>query len=252
MTTMHLSPHLLANMTPTDIAIFDGTLSDAESLAELHKRKDIFLADRELMPDLQSRGLATFNTAIDTDIPLAMSSGQPVVSFMKKVLITIGALYKEQEQRDLDVDAKSTGGESDSNQDTSVPEHRVDPGLDTNGSTANTKQNTEHIDLDEDQLPPSRLDAAIAARKKRKLLTHGSRRKGEMVPPVAKIDTTDMLRHMDNVANGSSTTNEPPLTRRRAANSKHHQQPSLATNQVCNASLSLLYAQSLTNCRPEV
>ncbi|KAJ4368461.1 hypothetical protein N0V83_006818 [Neocucurbitaria cava] len=230
MTTLQLSPHLLVGMSATDIAIFDGTLGDAESLAELHKRKDIFVADRELMPDLQSRGLATFNTAVDTDIPSAMSSGQPVVSFLKRVLITIGALYKEQEQRDLDVDAESTGGESESNQNASVQEHRVDPWLDTNRSTANTKQNTEHIDLDENQLSPSRLDAAVAARKKRKLLTHGNRRKVEMVPPVAKIDNIDMPQHMDNVANGLPTASELPLTGTRAFNSKRHQQPSQTRN----------------------
>ncbi|KAI4913473.1 hypothetical protein J4E90_005190 [Alternaria incomplexa] len=83
-------------------AIQNGTLDDIRSFAELHKRRQNFETQLELLPDIHHRGRLAFDTAIDVDVPESIKAGVPVVSILQRVLDAIGALYDENTRRNAE------------------------------------------------------------------------------------------------------------------------------------------------------
>ncbi|KAI4710051.1 hypothetical protein J4E89_005283 [Alternaria sp. Ai002NY15] len=83
-------------------AIKNGTLDDIRSFAELHKRRQSFETQLELLPDIHHRGRLAFDTAIDVNVPESIKAGVPVVSVLQRVLDVIGALYDENTRRNAE------------------------------------------------------------------------------------------------------------------------------------------------------
>lgn len=83
-------------------AIQNGTLDDIVSFAELHKRRQNFEIQWELLPDIQHRGRLAFDTAIDVDVPESIKAEVPVVSVLQQVLDAIGALCDENTRRNAE------------------------------------------------------------------------------------------------------------------------------------------------------
>ncbi|KAI4659971.1 uncharacterized protein J4E79_005773 [Alternaria viburni] len=83
-------------------AIKNGTLDDIRSFAELHKRRQNFETQLELLPDIHHRGRLAFDTAIDVNVPESIKAGVPVVSVLQRVLDAIGALYDENTRRNAE------------------------------------------------------------------------------------------------------------------------------------------------------
>ncbi|KAI4676499.1 uncharacterized protein J4E88_007417 [Alternaria novae-zelandiae] len=84
-------------------AIKNGTLDDIRSFAELHKRRQNFETQLELLPDIHHRGRLAFDTAIDVNVPESIKAGVPVVSVLQRVLDVIGALYDENTRRNAEL-----------------------------------------------------------------------------------------------------------------------------------------------------
>ncbi|KAI4615669.1 hypothetical protein J4E80_006085 [Alternaria sp. BMP 0032] len=83
-------------------AIKNGTLDDIKSFAELHKRRQNFETQLELLPDIHHRGRLAFDTAIDVNVPESIKAGVPVVSVLQRVLDVVGALYDENTRRNAE------------------------------------------------------------------------------------------------------------------------------------------------------
>jgi len=83
-------------------AIKNGTLDDIRSFAELHKRRQNFETQLELLPDIHHRGRLAFDTAIDVNVPESIKAGVPVVFVLQRVLDAIGALYDENTRRNAE------------------------------------------------------------------------------------------------------------------------------------------------------
>ncbi|KAI4687981.1 uncharacterized protein J4E84_004909 [Alternaria hordeiaustralica] len=83
-------------------AIKNGTLDGIRSFAELHKRRQTFETQLELLPDIHHRGRLAFDTAIDVNVPESIKAGVPVVSVLQRVLDAIGALYDENTRRNAE------------------------------------------------------------------------------------------------------------------------------------------------------
>ncbi|KAF1846419.1 uncharacterized protein K460DRAFT_124448 [Cucurbitaria berberidis CBS 394.84] len=213
-------------MTDKNRAIFDETLSDVESLLELYKRKARFVADPALMPDVLSRGLASFNAAIDTDAPRAIAEGQPAVSILKNVLQAIGSLYFENGKRVADAAPPLIKRESASDPQTKTPDSR-DELLDKDIVTAVVHEEAlGSTELDETEVITSRLDSAIAARKRRKLLTHGGREKAMKSSEPPERDSTSTLQDADKLGYMSPQDNTLHFTAPHASPPTSDQQPS--------------------------
>jgi hypothetical protein len=152
-------------MTETLELIRKGALSDLEAAAELHKRQKHFTADCDLLPELRSRGIAILNTALNTDLQAALQACQPLVLLLRRTVEAVGALYLENDRR-----MASTCEVSDEQGSAHTQEHEVAEAMTTAIETV-----PEHpMELDHEELAKaSKVQAAIAARRKRRALTHG-------------------------------------------------------------------------------
>jgi hypothetical protein len=158
--------------------IRNGALSDLEAAAELHKRQAQFAADCDLLPELRSRGIAILDTALNTDLQAALQIRQPLVLLLRRTVEALGALYLENER------CKATTCEVSDRQDsTHTQDHEAVEAM----TIAIEAAPEEPIELDDgEEAKTSKVRAAIAARRKRRLLTHGKTR--------AKAATTGLLK----------------------------------------------------------
>ncbi|KAI4908473.1 uncharacterized protein J4E92_010872 [Alternaria infectoria] len=108
-------------------AIKNGTLDDIRSFAELHKRRQNFETQLELLPDIHHRGRLAFDTAIDVNVPESIKAGVPVVSVVQRVLDAIGALYDENTRRNAEsVPERESTAEHESLVKDATPSQRPD------------------------------------------------------------------------------------------------------------------------------
>ncbi|KAI4608063.1 hypothetical protein J4E83_009246 [Alternaria metachromatica] len=108
-------------------AIKNGTLDDIRSFAELHKRRQNFETQLELLPDIHHRGRLAFDTAIDVNVPESIKAGVPVVSVLQRVLDVIGALYDENTRRNAEsVPERESTTEHESLVKDAIPSQRPD------------------------------------------------------------------------------------------------------------------------------
>lgn len=160
-------------MTSTSISILNSTMSDDTAVAELFKRQKHFAADKTLSDSVRLQGQAIFNTALFTDIPAAAIAGLTVVTILRQTIESIGALYLQNEKRKAVLHVAESGGDKH--------EHSA-PELQQVISTAviNKLEVTASDDEQDsdDAATADRIAAAMAARQKRRLATHGA--KGRM------------------------------------------------------------------------
>ncbi|KAI4962138.1 hypothetical protein J4E86_001170 [Alternaria arbusti] len=79
-----------------------GHLTTLGASQKLHKRRQNFETQLELLPDIHHRGRLAFDTAIDVNVPESIKAGVPVVSVLQRVLDAIGALYDENTRRNAE------------------------------------------------------------------------------------------------------------------------------------------------------
>lgn len=145
--------------------ILDGTLSNDASVAELLRQQESFDPDNELSPDLQARGRGLFNTALFTDTPAALKEGKAVVTVLRRTIEAIGTLYLEHNRRQaIDHESNNSGGKA-----TDSIEVETEP-TEQNATAATNSAQPRDIE-EADQSP--RVQAVIAARRKRREMTHG-------------------------------------------------------------------------------
>ncbi|KAI4934712.1 hypothetical protein J4E85_002570 [Alternaria conjuncta] len=192
-------------------AIKNGTLDDIKSFAELHKRRQNFETQLELLPDIHHRGRLAFDTAIDVNVPESIKAGVPVVSVLQRVLDAIGALYDESTRRHAEsVPERESTTEHESLVKDATPSQRPDNQIeqprDQSHEMEEVIESSELLDYDEpdsaeeqfyeaesDYGKPSkgkdklkrgrkktkdieaaRIAIAVEARQKRMRLTHGT------------------------------------------------------------------------------
>jgi hypothetical protein len=180
-------------MSDNEHKIRDGTLDDNASIAELLKRHEWFAKDTETPADLKSRGLEIFHAAIYTDTPSALQAGDCVVIVLRRTIEALGALYLEEERRRA---ASLVVGVMHS----AVDDVPAQPQEAAPTSASEILQTTQDIvaksddpEEEEDDTQTSGLKAAIAARQKCRLATHGPRRRTLATAGVVKTfkRTTD-------------------------------------------------------------
>ncbi|RAR14062.1 sulfate permease [Stemphylium lycopersici] len=81
------------------LAIRDGTLDYKGCMAQFYERKHNFANDAELLPDIRQRGVTIFDDAIGFGVLTAIGEGKPVISVLQELLVKIGSLYLENQQR---------------------------------------------------------------------------------------------------------------------------------------------------------
>jgi hypothetical protein len=125
-----------------------------------------------LADSVRLAGQAMFNTALFTDIPAAIQATKPVAAILRQTIESIGALYLQSEKRDAVIHVADSSGDE--------LEH-PDPEIQDIASTEARETPELHSSADEDDtegIPtPDRIAAAMAARQKRRLATHGAKRR---------------------------------------------------------------------------
>ncbi|KAF2129220.1 hypothetical protein P153DRAFT_396517 [Dothidotthia symphoricarpi CBS 119687] len=176
-------------------AIQDGTLSDDECILELHERKAVFLADEDWLPECRRYGEKIFDQAIERDVHIALESGQRVVGVLHLVLVHIGGLYYDNERLKFK-SAPNAGAESVANMGPMIEgvTNKIDNDIsreseaeiiaissegeteDDDDSDILSEKESMHVPevIPEQDEHTTRLNAAIAARRKRRQLTHGA------------------------------------------------------------------------------
>jgi len=181
-------------MGDINAAIINNTLGDDASVAELFKRQAQFAADGDVADDLRLQGQGVFNTALFTDTPIALQKGQPVVTVLRQTIQAIGALYLQNDQREaVSSRTDNAGG----------PPWRLDTftiGVDVEDEATNTTSTppqatcSDDEDVEKKGSKRARLAAAMEARKKRRLATHGT--KGRMTAAAGVVKAFKRTPHM--------------------------------------------------------
>jgi hypothetical protein len=161
--------HTSTTIPPTidDISkrILEGTLTNDISVAELLRRQKTFAADSELPPELQARGQSFFNTALYTDTPATLREGREVVAILRRTMEAIGSLYLEHQQRQGSAQySDDTGGEV---------MNGIEQTTEVEGKEDCTTDSSAHYRNDDELSHNPRIQAAIAARRRHRGLTHG-------------------------------------------------------------------------------
>jgi hypothetical protein len=152
-------------MSDASRQIIEGALSDDAAVAELLRRQKVFAADIELPPELQARGQSHFNTALYPETPATLQEGKAVFTILRRTIKAIGSFYLEHEQLQRDIQSTDdTSGEA-MNGVAQMTEFEAKD----NGATDNS---TQYHNSDELSQNP-RVQPAIAARRRRRALTHG-------------------------------------------------------------------------------
>jgi len=186
---------------PINDAIQNGTLGDDECIKQLFTRRLNLANQTVLSPDLRDRGLGIIDTAIDAEVPKALSVGEPVVRVLQRVFTEIGRLYQEDAQRLAPQAAKEDSATANAtevqakkqspNHDEDSREEDVDmtdydTGDDTNEGLSEDESDYGQAHKSKGKRRPGRprtvdrynerVKAALAARQRRKFLTHSSPR----------------------------------------------------------------------------
>jgi hypothetical protein len=180
-------------MADIHTAIVNNTLSDDASVAELFKRQGQFTNDRSLSEDLQQQGKAIFDTALFKGTPAAMQVGTPVVAVLRSAIEAIGALYLEQEQRDV-INATGSGHE---HRPKEVDDATSSTALDSASSPTGDKHQTPEDYSEFDKIP-----AAMGMRQKRPRATHAPQGRMSAAAGVVKALKRTSASH--------ASTSKPP------------------------------------------
>jgi hypothetical protein len=180
-------------MTDIHTAIVNNTLSDDASVAELFKRQGQFTNDRSLGEDLQQQGKAIFDTALFKGTPAAMQAGQPVVAVLRSAIEAIGALYLEQEQRDV-INATGSGHEY---RTTKVYDQASHVGSHASSSPASAEHRTPEKDLD-----LGRNSVGMGTRQKRPHATHA--------PQARMSAAAGVVKALKRTSTSHASTSRPP------------------------------------------
>lgn len=156
-------------MTDIAAAIISGDLSDDASVSELVQRHGHFAGDATVDEDLRLQGQAIFSTAILTDVPAAKEIAQPVVAILRKTMEAIGALYLENERRKAAPPLADATSGSHEPKDVEVNGNAPNSSASEPSSTSKAKARF----LKELSMSPG-FAAAMEARQKRSLATHGT------------------------------------------------------------------------------
>jgi hypothetical protein len=178
-TLQHHTPP--AAMTATSISIINGTIRDDAAVAELFRRQKHFAADVTLADSVRLTGQAMFNTALFTDLPAAIQAAKPVAVILRQTIESIGALYLQSEKREAVIHVADSNGDEDEHPDLAIQDIAAKKAR----RTSELHLSTDESDAEEISTP-ERIAAAMAARQKRRLATHGAKRRMSAAAGVVK------------------------------------------------------------------
>ncbi len=111
-----------------NLGILTGTLDDATATQQIYLRRGHFLTSTGLPEHLKERGIAVFNSAVQTEIQEALDDGYPVVHVLQDVMRRIGELVSE-DWETLENTERDAGNEADWDTVTNVTGSMQDIGL---------------------------------------------------------------------------------------------------------------------------
>jgi len=192
-------------------AIRNGTLSDDACIKQLFTRRLNLANQNVLSPNLRDRGMKIIDIAIDTEVPEATSVGEPIVRVLQRVFTEIGRLYQENAQRlapqaakednamanatEVQVEQFTKHKEDDCEEDAEMTDY--DSGNDSNEELTQDESDYEQVHKTKGKRRPDRprtvksynkrVKAALAARQRRKFLSHSSPRGSAATDPRRRL-----------------------------------------------------------------